>query len=137
MERLIHLYDEFGQSPWLDNLKRGYITSGQLADAASTAASAASRRTRRSSRRRSRARPTTTSSSASSPATTTRSSTTTGRWCCRTSTARCDVFDPVYDVSDGGDGFVSVEVAPGLAHDSAGTEAAARDLHERDRPAAT
>ena len=32
MERLIRLYDEFGQSPWLDNLKRGYITSGQLAE---------------------------------------------------------------------------------------------------------
>ena len=24
------LYDDFGQSAWLDNLKRGYITSGQL-----------------------------------------------------------------------------------------------------------
>ena len=33
--------------------------------------------------------------------------------------------------------IVSVEVAPSLAHDSAGTVAAARDLHERDRPAAT
>jgi len=29
-DRLIRLYDEFGQSPWLDNLKRGYVTSGQL-----------------------------------------------------------------------------------------------------------
>ena len=32
MERLIELHDRFGQSPWLDNLKRGYITSGQLAE---------------------------------------------------------------------------------------------------------
>ena len=32
MDRSIELYDEFGQSPWLDNLKRGYITSGQLAE---------------------------------------------------------------------------------------------------------
>ena len=40
MDRLAHLYHEFGQSPWLDNLKRGYLTSGQLASAASTAASA-------------------------------------------------------------------------------------------------
>ena len=32
MERLIRLYEEFGQSPWLDNLKRGYLTSGQLAE---------------------------------------------------------------------------------------------------------
>ena len=32
MERLIRLYEDFGQSPWLDNLRRGYLTSGQLAD---------------------------------------------------------------------------------------------------------
>src|SRR3546814_20570308 len=36
---------------------------------------------------------------------------------------------PVYDATDGLDGFVSVEVAPELARDSAGTEAAARNLH--------
>jgi transaldolase len=45
------------------------------------------------------------------------------------------VLRPVYDSSDGLDGFVSVEVAPELARDSAGTEAAARALHERiDEP---
>jgi transaldolase len=38
---------------------------------------------------------------------------------------------PVYDSSDGLDGFVSVEVAPELARNSAGTETAARALHER------
>jgi transaldolase len=42
----------------------------------------------------------------------------------------CDVFEPVFDESGGGDGFVSVEVAPSLAHDGPGTEAAARHLHE-------
>ena len=31
MNQLRALYDEQGQSPWLDNLKRGYLTSGQLA----------------------------------------------------------------------------------------------------------
>src|SRR6478736_1539534 len=30
MTRLQQLHSEFGQSPWLDNLKRGYITSGEL-----------------------------------------------------------------------------------------------------------
>jgi len=41
----------------------------------------------------------------------------------------------VFDAHDGGDGFVSVEVAPTLAHDTAGTIAAARSLHQRvDRP---
>jgi transaldolase len=45
------------------------------------------------------------------------------------------VLRPVYDSSDGGDGFVSVEVAPALAHDTEGTIAAARSLHTRiDQP---
>ena len=43
----------------------------------------------------------------------------------------CDVFSKVYDHSNGVDGYVSVEVDPGLAHDGPGTEAAARELHER------
>jgi len=30
MTRLQRLFSEQGQSPWLDNLKRGYITSGDL-----------------------------------------------------------------------------------------------------------
>ena len=41
------------------------------------------------------------------------------------------ILRPTYDESNGGDGFVSVEVAPELAHDTAGTIAAARGLHER------
>ena len=45
-----------------------------------------------------------------------------------------EVFAPLYDSSHGGDGFVSVEVDPDLAHDSAGTETR-RGLHERiNRP---
>jgi transaldolase len=42
----------------------------------------------------------------------------------------CDVFAPVHEASAGVDGYVSVEVDPGLAHDAAGTESAARGLHE-------
>ena len=42
-----------------------------------------------------------------------------------------DILRPLYEESDGGDGFVSVEVAPVLAHDTAGTIAAARGLCER------
>jgi transaldolase len=37
-----------------------------------------------------------------------------------------DVLRPVFDDSDGGDGFVSLEVSPTLAHDTAGTVADAR-----------
>ncbi len=39
-----------------------------------------------------------------------------------------DVLRPVYDASGGRDGFVSLEVSPGLAHDTAGTVAEARRL---------
>ena len=38
---------------------------------------------------------------------------------------------PLHDESDGVDGFVSLEVDPGLAHDTDGTVAAALDLHRR------
>ncbi len=31
MTRLHDLYDQAGQSPWLDNLRRSWITSGELA----------------------------------------------------------------------------------------------------------
>lgn len=41
------------------------------------------------------------------------------------------VLRPVYDATSGLDGYVSVEVAPDLARDTAGTVAAARALHER------
>ena len=45
------------------------------------------------------------------------------------------ILRPVYDSSAGADGFVSVEVAPSLAHDTEGTIKAARSLHERiDQP---
>ncbi|MBF6556413.1 MAG: transaldolase [Acidimicrobiales bacterium] len=46
-----------------------------------------------------------------------------------------DLFRPLYDSSSGGDGYISVEVAPALAHDAKGTIAMARDLHTRiDQP---
>jgi len=46
-----------------------------------------------------------------------------------------DLFLPVYDRSDGVDGWVSLEVSPLLAHNTAGTLAAARALHNRaERP---
>ena len=40
-----------------------------------------------------------------------------------------DLFRPVYDRTDGVDGWVSLEVSPLLAHNTAGTLAAARALH--------
>jgi transaldolase len=40
----------------------------------------------------------------------------------------CDLFRPVYDDSDGLDGYVSIEVSPGVAHDTAATLSEARQL---------
>jgi transaldolase len=44
-----------------------------------------------------------------------------------------DLFRPVYDQTDGVDGWVSLEVSPLLAHDTASTLAAAKELHARAR----
>jgi transaldolase len=47
----------------------------------------------------------------------------------------CDIFRPVYDASKGFDGRVSIEVEPGLAHDSAKTIEEAKSLHAKvNRP---
>src|SRR5688572_28908351 len=47
----------------------------------------------------------------------------------------CDLFRPVYDDSDGLDGYVSIEVSPGVAHDTAATLSEARHLWAAvDRP---
>src|SRR5580692_8548250 len=42
-----------------------------------------------------------------------------------------DMFRPIWDRTRGVDGWVSLEVSPLLAYDSAGTSAAARELHAR------
>ncbi|GKU92923.1 hypothetical protein SLEP1_g6580 [Rubroshorea leprosula] len=47
----------------------------------------------------------------------------------------CKLFEPIYDQTDGGDGYVSVEVSPTLADDTQGTIEAAKWLHKVvDRP---
>lgn len=40
----------------------------------------------------------------------------------------CDLFQPLYDETDGADGFVSIEVSPDLAYDTAETLRSARRL---------
>jgi transaldolase len=42
--------------------------------------------------------------------------------------AACDQFRPIYEMSGGNDGFVSLEVSPRLAHDAAATASEARRL---------
>jgi transaldolase len=128
MERLIRLYEEFGQSPWLDNLKRGYLTSGQLAGL------------RDDGIRGLTSNPTIFQKAIAdssdydeqySEIAADGGPVVDDYWTLviRDINGACDVFDPLYESSDGTDGFVSVEVAPSLADDSAGTEEAARHLH--------
>jgi len=134
MDRLLRLYHEFGQSPWLDNLKRGYVTSGQLTRlAASGVRGLTSNPTifqkaiQGSSDYDDQFRQL---AAADRPVVD-------DYWSMvlRDIESALDVFAPVYHQSYGGDGYVSVEVDPGLAHDAAGTETAARLLHETiDRP---
>ncbi len=46
-------------------------------------------------------------------------------------TQAADLFRPIYERTDGVDGWVSLEVSPLLAHDTASTIAAAKTLHAR------
>ncbi|MEP6590438.1 MAG: transaldolase [Gemmatimonadota bacterium] len=50
-------------------------------------------------------------------------------------TRAADLFRPIHDATNGVDGWVSLEVSPKLAHDTAGTLASAKALHARaNRP---
>jgi len=127
MSRLHDLYTIGGQSPWLDNLRRGWITGGEL-----------SRWVERG------VRGITSNPSIFQKAITSSSdyeaqfrsllakgaSIEDTYWGLVTSDieAALDIMRPVYDASGGEDGYVSVEVDPGLARDTAGTISAARGL---------
>jgi len=129
-QRITDLYAEHGQSPWLDNLRRDYVTSGRLVAI-----------------RERGVRGLTSNPSIFQKAIEGSSDyddqfvelRRTGRpviedyWSLviRDIHGACDVFSKIYDHSDGVDGYVSVEVDPGLAHDGPATEAAARSLHQR------
>ena len=130
MDRLGNLYHEFGQSPWLDNLKRGYITSGQLAHLVDRGIRGLT------------SNPTIFQKAiqgspdydeqfgklakANHPIID-------DYWALVLADIHgaLDVFAELYHDSHGADGYVSVEVAPDLAHDTNETEASARHLHEQ------
>jgi transaldolase len=135
-DRLRALFAEQGQSPWLDNLKRGYVTSGQLAGL------------RDQGIRGLTSNPTIFQKAIQGSADydeqlrslvagAAPGSTVDHYWAMvlRDIRAALEVFAPLHEASEGGDGYVSVEVAPDLARDTRGTTLAARELHERiDRP---
>jgi transaldolase len=134
MDRLAHLYHEFGQSPWLDNLKRGYITSGQLAHyvdrgirGLTSNPTIFQKAIQGSSDYDEQFRQLTASNR----------SIIDDYWALVLADIHgaLDVFAQLYHDSHGADGYASVEVAPDLAHDTAATTTAARQLHEQiNRP---
>ena len=132
MNRLQALSADLGQSPWLDNLKRSYLTSGELARmrdrgvrGLTSNPSIFQKAIQGSDDYDEQFRRLTTGDDAVIDA----------YWemVFADIHGACDVFDTVYEETAGLDGYVSVEVDPGLAHDGPGTETAARDLHERLR----
>ena len=127
MTRLHDLFREQGQSPWLDNLKRGWITSGELRGWVERGVRGIT------------SNPTIFQKAMSSGSdyddqfrellaadTTIEQS----YWQLVTKDIQdaLAILRPVYDESDGLDGYVSVEVDPKLARDTEGTMAAARRL---------
>ena len=130
MTTLQDLYDRGGQSPWIDNLKRSYITSGRLAELISDGIRGLT------------SNPTIMAKAIAAgndydeqfdEATRRHSDVLSAYWdlVVKDVTDALDLFAPLYEESRRGDGFVSIEVAPALARDTDGTIAAARDLHER------
>ena len=130
MSNLHRLYAEQGQSPWLDNLTRGYLRDGTLARMVADGIRGVT------------ANPTIFARAIEGSAdydeqfaslTAAHVSVEDAYWelVVTDITAALAVLRPVHDASDGTDGFVSVEVAPELARKTADTIAAARALHVR------
>jgi transaldolase len=127
--RLHELFDVHGQSPWLDNLKRGWVTTGDLqrwVDAGVRGITS---------------NPTIFQKAIADSADYDEQFSTLARGGSSVEEAywtmvKTDIEDalrilrPVYDGSDGLDGYVSVEVAPSLARDAEGTYQAAKGLWE-------
>jgi transaldolase len=130
MGRLHDLHDQHGQSPWLDNLRRGYLRSGELQayvdrgvrgitsnpSIFEKAISQGDDYDEQFDRLRGEG-----------------ASVEDIYWAMVVDdiSEALEVLRPVHDASGGVDGFVSVEVDPGLARDTEGTIASARELHER------
>jgi transaldolase len=130
MTKLQRLYVEQGQSPWLDNLTRGYLRDGTLARMVADGIRGVT------------ANPTIfTKAIVGSADYDEQFAALTAAGCpiedaywqlvVDDITAALAVLRPTFEASGGTDGFASVEVAAELAHDTRATVAAARALHER------
>jgi len=129
MTKLDDLYEQGGQSPWLDNIRRDWLTNGRLAGLVATGVRGVT------------SNPTIFAKAIEGmddydeqfrslmPA----SSVEDAYWelAIQDISDALEVLRPVYEESGGSDGFVSLEVAPSLADDTDRTTSAARGLHER------
>ena len=128
--RLQRLHVEQGQSPWLDSLSRRQLHDGSLADLVNKGIRGVT------------ANPTTFAAAVKdsdlydeqfdwlrSVGCTVEEA----HWelVITDTIAACELLRPVHRATNGMDGFVSVEVAPHLAHDTRHTMVAARELHRR------
>jgi transaldolase len=128
MTKLHDLYGQQGQSPWLDNLRRDYLRGGRLAELVDQGIRGVT------------SNPTIFAKAIESGTDydaqfgTLLASHTIEEayWELVISDIRdaLAVLRPVHDSSGGIDGYVSLEVAPSLAHDTDGTIRAARHFHE-------
>jgi len=128
--RLADLFEKYGQSPWLDNLRRSYITTGQLERYVELGVRGLT------------SNPTIFQKAIQDSAdydeqllelSTRKLSVTETYWelVLRDITDAADVFSRVFRESNGQDGFVSVEVDPHLSYDVDATMQAALDLRHR------
>ncbi len=125
----LHDLHSAGQSPWMDNLRRGWLTSGELARWVERGIRGLTSNPSIFQKAISNG---TDYDEQFGQLVAAGTSVTDAYWSLVTSDIEgaLALLRPVYDDSDAIDGYVSVEVAPSLARDSAGTEAAARRLHE-------
>ncbi|MEM9609793.1 MAG: transaldolase [Actinomycetota bacterium] len=134
MSKLQDLYADQGQSPWLDNLRRGWITGGEMQELIEQGIRGIT------------SNPTIFQKAITGEDTYDRqfadlvgggATIEDAYWSMvvRDIESALALLRPVYDASDGRDGYVSVEVAPELANDTEATTEQARELHTRiDEP---
>ena len=130
MTKLHQLHHRYGQSPWLDNLTRGDVTGGRLHRLADDGIRGVT------------SNPTIIAKAISGSADYDRQlaalagqgqDAEASYWSLVTDdlTGALTVLRPLYDHSERGDGFVSVELAPAIAYHTKASVEAARALHQR------
>ena len=128
MTRLQQLYTEQGQSPWLDNLKRGWITSGELEGWVERGIRGITSNPTIFQKAMEK------SDDYDAQLTELAGSGSIADVYWQVVTKDIEdalaILRPVFDDSDGLDGFVSLELAPELARETEASIAAARHLHE-------